>query len=57
MIIWQRSHDAETESLVRTASEMEYLPEACTKRLTALLDEILALLFTLIRRLNGANRT
>src|SRR6185295_1954294 len=37
--------------------EMEYLPEACTKRLTALLDEILALLFTLIRRLNGANRT
>jgi len=48
---------AETESLVRTASEMGYLPEACTNRLSALLDEILALLFTLIRRLNVAKRT
>ena len=42
---------AETESLIRTATEMEYLPEACTKRIDGLLDEILALLFTMVRRL------
>src|SRR6266496_6196243 len=43
---------AETESLVRTAIEMEYLPESSVKRMLALLDEILALLFTLVRRLS-----
>jgi len=43
---------AETECLIRTTAEMEYLPESCTKQLAALLDEILALLFTLVRRLS-----
>jgi len=43
---------AETESLARTATEMEYLPESSVKRMLALLDEILAMLFTLVRRLS-----
>jgi four helix bundle protein len=43
---------AETECLVRTAEEMEYLPGQITKKMAALLDEILALLFTLIRRVS-----
>lgn len=47
---------AETECLVRTALEMSYLPEPSTKRMAALLDEILALLFTLVRRINSAKR-
>ena len=48
---------AETESLLRTAEEMEYLPGSCTRQMATLLDEILALLFTLVRRLNLPNRT
>ncbi len=47
---------AETESLVRTAEEMGYLEGSCTQQMAALLDEILALLFTLLRRL-PPNRT
>src|SRR5882762_6301049 len=43
---------AETESLIRTAAEMKYLPEACLSGIVALLDEILALLFTMIRRIS-----
>jgi hypothetical protein len=35
---------------------MEYLSESCTKRMAALLDEILALLFTLVRRVNLSQR-
>lgn len=42
---------AETESLVRTAGEMGYLEESCTRQMAGLLDEILALLFTLVRRI------
>ena len=41
---------AETECLVRTAGELEYLPDAAVTEMGALLDEILALLFTMIRR-------
>src|SRR6266496_1397963 len=41
---------AETECLVRTAGEMRYLPETVVLEMLALLDEILALLFSLIRR-------
>ncbi|MEX2155299.1 MAG: four helix bundle protein [Gemmatimonadales bacterium] len=48
---------AEAEALLRTAIEMEYLSECRTKEITALLDEILALLFTLVRRLNLPKRT
>jgi four helix bundle protein len=48
---------AETECLVRTAMEMQYLSESCTKRMASLLDEILALLFTLVRRVNSSQRT
>ena len=44
---------AETECLVRTAEEMEYLTGHITKKMAALLDEILALLFTLIRRVSS----
>ncbi len=43
---------AEAEPLAHTAIEMEYLPESSVKRMLALLDEILALLFTLVRRLS-----
>ncbi len=43
---------AETESLVRTAAEMGYLTQDRTNKMAALLDEILALLFTLIRRVS-----
>ena len=43
---------AETESLVRTAAEMGYLTQDRTNNMAALLDEILALLFTLIRRVS-----
>ena len=43
---------AETESLVRTAAEMGYLTQDSTNNMAALLDEILALLFTLIRRVS-----
>lgn len=48
---------AEAEALLRTAMEMEYLPEGRTKEMAALLDEILALLFTLVRRLSSPKRT
>ncbi len=41
---------AETECLVRTAGEMRYVPETVVLEMLALLDEILALLFSLIRR-------
>ena len=43
---------AETECLVRTAAEMGYLTQERTNEMAALLDEILALLFTLIRRVS-----
>ena len=42
---------AETESLVRTAMETGYLTESCTKQMVALLDEILGMLFTMMRRM------
>ena len=48
---------AETECLVRTAVEMEYLPEPCTNNMVRLLDEILALLFSLMRRIAPTGRT
>ncbi len=48
---------AETECLIRTAAEMEYLREACTKTIAGLLDEILALLFSLLRRLSRTATT
>jgi len=41
---------AETECLIRIADEAEYLPKAAVAEMAVLLDEILALLFTLIRR-------
>ena len=41
---------AETECLVRTAGELEYLPDTPVTEMAALLDEVLALLFTMIRR-------
>ena len=41
---------AETESLVRTAMETGYLSESCTKQMAVLLDEILGLLFAMMRR-------
>ena len=43
---------AETECLVRTAAEMGYLTQERTNEMAALLDEILALLFALIRRVS-----
>lgn len=43
---------AETESLIRTAEEMEYLSKAVVSQIAPLLDEILALLFSLVRRLS-----
>ena len=42
---------AETECLIRTADEMEYLPKPAVEGMAVLLDEILALLFSLIRRI------
>src|SRR6266581_7914193 len=39
---------AETECLIRIADEAEYLPKAAVQEMAVLLDEILALLFTLI---------
>jgi four helix bundle protein len=41
---------AETECLIRTAGELGYLPDGAVAEMAALLDEILALLFTLVRR-------
>lgn len=41
---------AETECLLRTAGELGYLKEDVVLRCAALLDEILAMLFTLVRR-------
>jgi four helix bundle protein len=41
---------AETESLIRTADEMSYLPKGPVQEMAALLDETLALLFSLVRR-------
>jgi four helix bundle protein len=41
---------AEAECLIRTAGELGYLPEAPGQEMAALLDEILALLFSLVRR-------
>ena len=41
---------AETECLLRTADEVGYLPKADVQQMADLLDEILALLFTLVRR-------
>jgi four helix bundle protein len=41
---------AETECLMRTADEMGYLPNAAVQEMAVLLDEILALLFSLVRR-------
>jgi four helix bundle protein len=41
---------AESEGLIRTAREMEYLPVARVDEMATLLDEILALLFALVRR-------
>ena len=48
---------AETESLVRTAEEMEYLPAESARKKAALLDEILALLFSLMKRPAPSGRT
>jgi four helix bundle protein len=48
---------AETESLVRTAEEMEYLPAESARKMAALLDEILALLFSLMKRTAPSGRT
>lgn len=45
---------AETECLVRTADEMTYLPKASVQEMAALLDETLALLFSLVRRTTRA---
>jgi four helix bundle protein len=45
---------AETECLIRIADEAEYLPKAAVQEMAGLLDEILALLFTLIRRISRA---
>ena len=41
---------AETECLIRTAGELRYLPDGAVTEMLALLDEILALLFSLVRR-------
>ncbi len=41
---------AETECLIRTAGELTYLPDGAVTEMLALLDEILALLFSLVRR-------
>lgn len=41
---------AETECLMRTADEVGYLPKAAVQEMAVLLDEILALLFSLVRR-------
>lgn len=41
---------AETECLIRIADEAEYLPKAAVQEMAVLLDEILALLFSLVRR-------
>ena len=41
---------AETECLMRTADEVGYLPKEDAQQMAGLLDEILALLFSLVRR-------
>ena len=43
---------AESESLLRTAGEIGYLHESIVTEATKLLDEILALLFSLVRKLS-----
>ena len=41
---------AETECLLRTADEVGYLPKSDVQQMAGLLDEILTLLFSLVRR-------
>lgn len=41
---------AEAECLIRTAGELKYLPDSAVSEMTTLLDEILALLFSLVHK-------
>jgi four helix bundle protein len=45
---------AESECLLRAAKELRYLPQAAVEQSEALLDETIALLFSLLRRTSRA---
>lgn len=47
---------AEAECLLRTAGELGYLPEGAVSEANGLLNEILALLFSLVRRTTALAR-